>query len=280
VLLAAIPTTAVTPVGAPKVITVHDLRYEVLPEQFSRGRRLIRRIAHGIAYRQAAAVICVSDRTRKDLFRSRPWLRERRVFTVHWAADHVDGWARGEPATGNDGYAMAFGHFPNKAVDLVVDAWEILRAGGEARPLLIVGLTQRRREQVLARLRASGLDELITPLPWLGDEDFQSYFASAGLIVFPSDFEGFGLPAVEAMRLRIPVVISADQALLEVTGGNATVLHEDDAMSLARAVREAWRTQPEALDRARAHVDRSWRDAAQETRAALAQVVAAPRQSR
>jgi glycosyltransferase involved in cell wall biosynthesis len=279
VLLAAIPTTAVTSAGCPKVITVHDLRHEILPQQFSRGRRLLRKLSYGIAYRQAAGVICISERTRMDLLRARPWLRDKPVFTVHWAADHVDAWPRRDPA-GDGGYALAFGHFPNKAAERVVDAWEILQARGEARPLVLVGLSGPERERILQRLRATGLDELITPLPWLDSEQFHSRFASSGLIVFPSDFEGFGLPAVEAMRLGIPLVISADPALLEVTGGNATVVAEDDPESLARAVSAAWATPQRDLERARAHVDRGWEDVARETRAALAQVTESSRQAR
>jgi glycosyltransferase involved in cell wall biosynthesis len=271
VLLAAIPTTAVTAVGCPKVITVHDLRHELRPEQFTRGRRLLRRLSYAIAYRQADGVICISERTRGDLLRLHPRLRDKPVFTVHWAADHVDSWPRSD--TGDEGYALAFGHFPNKGIGRVIGAWELLRARGEARPLVLVGLSGPDRDRVGGRLGASGLDEWITPLPWLDEEQFRTRFASAGLIVFPSDFEGFGLPAVEAMRLGIPLVISRDPALLEVTGGNATVATGDDPESLAQAVSAAAATSREDLDRARAHVARTWEDAARDTRAALAQVI-------
>jgi glycosyltransferase involved in cell wall biosynthesis len=133
---------------------------------------------------------------------------------------------------------------------------------------------------VSARLRRAGLDELITPLPWLDNEQFRATFASAGLIVFPSDFEGFGLPAVEAMRLGIPLVISDDEALLEVTGGKATVAAGDDAESLARAVSLAVASPREALDQARAHAARTWQDVARDTRAALVQVAESARQGR
>jgi glycosyltransferase involved in cell wall biosynthesis len=74
------------------------------------------------------------------------------------------------------------------------------------------------------------------------------------------------------MRLGMPLVISDEPALLEVTGGNATVVAETDPASLARAVSAAWATPQEDLDRARAQAGRSWQDVARETRAALAQV--------
>jgi glycosyltransferase involved in cell wall biosynthesis len=277
VLLATIPTTAVTPVGCPKVITVHDLRHELRPEQFSRGRRLLRKLSYDIGYRQASGVICISERTRRDLLRLRPWLDSKHVFTVPWAADHVDGWPRLEGSPGDDPYALAFGHFPNKAAERVIEAWRILSERGQARPLVIVGLPETERQRVRELIRVADLEQLVTPLPWLERKKFRARFASAGLIVFPSDFEGFGLPAVEAMRLGIPLVISADEALLEVTGGNATIVGDDGARSLADAVSAAWTTPQEELDRARASVEAyGWVEVARETRAALAQVSGDP----
>jgi glycosyltransferase involved in cell wall biosynthesis len=273
VLLGTVPTTAVIPVGCPKVITVHDLRHELVPEQFSRGRRLLRKLSYGIGYRQAAGLICISERTRSDLLRSRPWLRHKPIFTVPWAADHVDSWPRRPQNPGEARYALAFGHFPNKAVERVIDAWEVLLERGEARPLVFVGLPGSERAQISSRIRAAGLEPFVTPLPWLDRAEFRARFASAGLIVFPSDFEGFGLPAIEAMRLGIPLLISADAALLEVTGGNATVVQEADAVSLADAISVAWATPQRDLDRARSYVGRySWERVARQTRIALAEL--------
>jgi glycosyltransferase involved in cell wall biosynthesis len=273
-MLGLLPTTAVTPIGCPKVITVYDLRHELVPDQFSLGRRLLRKLSYGIGYRQADALICISERTKADLLRSRPWLEKKPVFAVLFAADHVDDWPRRETA-GAEPYALAFGHFPNKAVNRVIDAWAILRNRGEARPLVFVGVPGAEREAISRRIRDAGLDGVVTVLPWLSDEEFHARFASAGMIVFPSDFEGFGLPAVEAMRLGIPLVISDDQALLEVTGGNATVVAETDAASLADGVSAAWATTPEQLEHARQFADRlSWERTARETREILARVAA------
>ncbi|HEX3562670.1 MAG TPA: glycosyltransferase [Solirubrobacterales bacterium] len=221
-------------------------------------------------------MICISERTRQDLLRSHPRLRSKPIFTVPWAADHVDAWPRQDPPPGGEPYALAFGHFPNKAVGRVIDAWEILRKRGEARPLVLVGLPDASRTQVFERIHTAGLEDVITPLPWLDNQQFHERFASAGLILFPSDFEGFGLPAVEAMRLGIPLVISADEALLEATGGNATVVRDTDPASLADAASAAWATPREDLDRARAYVEQStWERAAGATRTALGQVAEA-----
>ncbi len=274
VLLGALPTTAVTGVGCPKVVTVYDLRHELLPQQFSRGRRLMRKVSYGVGYRQAAGIICISERTRRDLLRSRPWLAQKPVRSVLFAADHVDDWPRSERDGGGE-YALAFGHFPNKGVERVIDAWRMLAARGEARSLVIAGVPGAVRDEIGRRIDDAGLAETVSLLPWLEPEEFQACFASAGLIVFPSDFEGFGLPAIEGMRLGIPLVISADQALLEVTGGNATIVADSEARSLADAVSHAWATSSDELERARAYVaERTWAEVAADTRAILAEVAA------
>jgi glycosyltransferase involved in cell wall biosynthesis len=255
----------------PKVIMVYDMRHELLPEQFSPQRRLMRRISYGAGYRQAEAIICISQRTKRDLLRLHPRLARKNVPVVLWGAEHVDAWPRDPALAGESSYALSFGHFVNKGVDRVVGAWRILKQRGDVRRLLIVGLPGDARPAVMAKVAEAGLEGIISPLPWLDDDEFHARFAGAGLIVFPSDHEGFGLPAVEAQRLGIPLVISTDEALLEVTGGHATVVPDLTPEALADAVAEAWATPPEALAQARAHVESfTWRRMAAETRLVLA----------
>lgn len=277
-LLGITPATTIARVGCPKVIMVYDMRHELLPDQFSRGRRLLRKVSYDIGYHQADAIICISERAKRDLLRLHPRLARKPVEVVLWGAEHTDAWPRYERAPGEEPYALAFGHFVNKGVDRVVDAWRLLRERGDARPLVIVGLPRSARPTVEAKLAAAGLEDVIRPLPWLEDDEFQARFAGAGLIVFPSDHEGFGLPAVEAQRLGIPLVISTDEALLEVTGGRATIVSEKTAEALADAVAAGWGTTPEQLAAAREHVDSfTWTRMASETRSVLERAAAGRR---
>ncbi|MDX6276869.1 MAG: hypothetical protein QOJ72_997, partial [Nocardioidaceae bacterium] len=76
--------------------------------------------------------------------------------------------------------------------------------------------------------------------------------AAARAIVFPSDFEGFGLPVVEGMSLGIPVVIGPEQATMEVANGHAVVMADWTAASLADAMMSAERLSPDEVSAARA----------------------------
>ncbi len=272
VLLAMLPATAAVSVGIPKVITVYDMRHELLPEQFTLLTRLSRRLSYGIGYRQAASIICISERTRDDLLRLHPELAGK-TTVVLWGADHVDSWPRSDPVN-QEPYALAFGHFVNKGVERVIDAWRILKQRGEATRLVLVGLPQDTRAAVRDHIQAAGLSDLVTPLAWLDRDGFHERFASAGLIVFPSDFEGFGLPAVEALRLGIPLVISDDPALMEVTGGHATVIHGRTPESLADGVSRAWKMNNAELAAARSWVESfTWTKMAAQTREVLAATI-------
>ena len=166
-------------------------------------------MSYGIGYRQADAIVCISQRTHDDLLAAHPFLRSRRVTVAQLGADHVLTWPDRRPGD----YALAFGQWGNKNVDLVLEAWSVLRSRSEAPPLVVVGLTAEGRTAVEAGAAARGIEGLVTVKPWLSEPEFVQVFTSAALVVFPSDYEGFGLPALEAMRLGIPVVVSPDRAL-------------------------------------------------------------------
>lgn len=246
-----LPTTTQAPLPCPRVIMAYDIRHELRPEQFSRANRLQRRFSY--RWGQADGIACISERTRRDLIASRPWLGDRPVTVTPLGGDHIAAWP---PRGATDPYALAFGQYGNKNVDLVLDAWATLQhdAGRPAPPpLRIVGLGGGDRPRVAERIAELGLTGVVTALPWLSDEEFRAVFTHASLVVFPSDFEGFGLPAVEAMGLGIPLVITPEPALLEVTAGHATVMDGWDAPALADAVAQAQRRTPDELAAARQH---------------------------
>ncbi|TAM91366.1 MAG: glycosyltransferase family 1 protein [Jatrophihabitans sp.] len=267
-LLCAVTTGAL--LGAPcrTGAVVYDLRHEARPRQFARHRRLARRLLYGWTFRRADALVCISERTRQDLVRNRPRLAAK-ARTALLGSDHAAYWAPGPP----DGpaYVLAFGHLPNKNVDVVLRAWACCDAPATAAMTLrVCGLRGAARTAAAARAAALGITGRVELLGRLDDERFRSLFAGAAAVVFPSDFEGFGLPVVEALRLAIPVVISADPALLEVSAGHAVVCADGSARALAAAIGQALHRTPEQRERGRAHAEGlTWAETARQVRDAL-----------
>lgn len=261
VVLATLPSTTSRRLDVPLGIVVYDLRHELRPEQFERSRRLLRWASYGRGYAIADGFVSISRRTLTDLHDLHPSTVDRPSTVAHLGADHVDEWQPGDPT----GQVVTFAHHSNKNLDLVLDGWRHL--GPSAPELLVLGVSgdQTRR----------GLPSTVTLAPFLADADFRRALAGASLVLFPSDFEGFGLPVVEGMRLGIPVVIGPEAATREVAGGHAFEMASWEPAELARAVRAGLAATPAQLAAARLHAAGfTWANTVSQTRELLTTVLA------
>ncbi len=271
-VLAAVPATGLAGYGGRRGLILYDLRHELRPHQFSGRTRLSRRVSWGWTMRRADGIYTISERTLADLRDRHPRLARHGV-AAQLGADHVDTWPAVTERTPTDPaapYALAFGHFANKNADAVLEGWALFCETDDRWRLRLVGMGAADRVAAAARVAALGVSDRVELMPWLDDAAFQDYFAGAGLVIFPSDFEGFGLPAIEAMRLGIRVVVSGDPALAEVTGGHAAVARSTAPADLAAAITEALGFTPDQLAAGRAFTDRfSWKRTADVVRASL-----------
>lgn len=264
-LLSAVTASAFLGARCPSGAIVYDVRHELRPAQFARGRRIARRVLYGWTFRRSDALLCISNRTRQDIIRRRPGLAGKTHATL-LGADHAAEW-RG--VADPHRYVLAFGHFQNKNLDGVLRAW----ARAEITPgvvLRVCGLGQTGWAAAATQVRELGLEHRVELLGWLEDGDFESIFAGASAVMFPSDFEGFGLPAVEALLLGIPVVVSTDPALLEVTAGHAVIAEDDSPATLAAAIETALKRSPGEIAAGVAHARSfTWARMAEQVRAIL-----------
>ncbi len=279
-VLSAVPATGLFGYGTRRGLILYDLRHELRPNQFSRKTRASRRASWGWTMSRADGIYTISERTLSDLRDRHPRLARHGV-AAQLGSDHVDGWRsalHGEPVEADPTapYALAFGHFANKNADAVLEGWaqfsrsDAATGPGRAWRLRLVGMGSADLAAATERVAALGIADRVELMPWLDPAAFQDCFAAAGLVLFPSDFEGFGLPAVEAMRLGIPVVVSDDPALAEVTGGHAVVAASTSPADLASAVGEALRLTNEQLEAGRRFTDAfTWRRTATVVRDSL-----------
>jgi glycosyltransferase involved in cell wall biosynthesis len=254
-VLVGVPASNLAGSRAPRAVILYDLRHELRPHQFSRGRRIARRLSWGWSLGLADAICTISERTLDDL-RDRHPRQARRGVAAVLGANHVDHWPA-VPAGGAP-YALAFGHFANKNAGAVVDGWaHACRHGliGEEWTLRLVGMGSTERESAARQVDSLGIGDRVELMPWLDDESFRECFAGAGLVIYPSDFEGYGLPAVEALRLGIPVVVSDDPALAEVTGGHGVTATSIAPEAIAAAVAAALALTPEQIAAGRRFTD-------------------------
>lgn len=271
VVIATAPTTTVRRPGVPMAVVILDLRHELRPEQFSRKTKLLRKISYGRTYGLADQFLSISQRSLDDLHELHPRLRDVPATVTYLGADHVADWP---PAVGV-GPAITFAHHTNKNPDLVLDAWRVLAdRPGQAPELMMLGVGSH-RDMLTAAIEQRGIGDSVRLAPFLPEGEFRKVMGAASMIVFPSDFEGFGLPVVEGMLLGRPVVIGPERATNEIAGGHAFVMADWSPESLADAVEAAGQQTPEQREAARTHAAMfTWSRTVEQTREALRAMVA------
>lgn len=234
----------------PSVVTVHDLSPFVLPRRFSFLKRRFLRWAVPRSVHRASAVIAVSESTRRQVLRTFRGVAPEKVRTV-WHG--VDPSFQNPEATPDavmerlalpDSYVLSVGAAePGKNLLGTTRALEIVRErSGERIPWVVAGLGGPYR-RVLERAWGSspiGLD--VRPLGVVSDEQLRGLYRRATAFLFPSLYEGFGLPLIEAFASGTPAIVSGgDSALAEVAGNAALLVDPGDPADIARQILRVWR---------------------------------------
>lgn len=260
------------------VTTIHDL-HSVVQNNLWAGYQLYRRILLSLSCRRADRVIAVSNHTKKDIVKLFGVSESRIDVIYHGVGEdfkRLDSDVCREYMAKRfgvaDDYLLCLGQFkPRKNVRGLIRAFHRLkrRPGGIHHKLVLAGEEGWMENDVVRLIRELGLSEDTMILGYVPQSDLPLLYNAASLFVYPSFYEGFGLPILEAMACGVPVVCSNATSLPEVAGDAAIQVDPHDLSALAGAIR-AVLTRPclreelvqKGLVRARAF---SWQDTARKT---------------
>lgn len=268
--------------STPIVLTIHDLSLFRYPQCHPRWRivttrRLLPRLA-----RRAAAVVAVSEFTRREIL-SVLQLPAEKVHTVHSAAAEnfrpVTDASRLAAIRQRYGLPERFVLFvgtvePRKNLHRLVRAFRQVRQRGFPHALILAGHKGWLMEGFAAEIDRLGLSDATRRLGYVPDADLPALYSLADLFVYPSLYEGFGLPTLEAMACGTPVLSSNSPALAEVCGDAACLVDPLDEDALADAIALLLRDRDQRAELSRKGLTRarefSWQRAAEETMAVYA----------
>jgi glycosyltransferase involved in cell wall biosynthesis len=259
--------------GVKRLVTLHDLLVmqaddAIASAAFRKKRcQLYRTAAAG-----ADAIITVSRTTKQDVIQQFN-VPEERVHVVYLGVDQH--FARSRPEARHKvlqhyqlspGYLLFVGTISGrKNTARLVQAYAQSRARTE-RPLVLVGTMSYRSEDTIEAIRQGELGKHIRLLGYVPDEDLPGLYAGAGCFVFPTLYEGFGMPILEAMASGIPVLTSTTGAAPEVSGGLAVHVNPYDVEAMADGIDRALETPAALLARARDHATMfTWERCASQT---------------
>ena len=250
---------------APMVVTVYDLSFLRFPDRLSPARRHYLRHMTALTCARARRVLAISQSTADDL-RARlsvpadkidvtPLGYDKSVFRPLPAAE-LARFRRQQQLP--ERFWLYVGTLePRKNLATLLRAYRRL-SGAERLPLILGGGIGWRGQETLAEIGRLGLGDSVKHIGFVPAADLPFWYNCAEAFVYPSVFEGFGLPVLEAMACATPVVTSDAAALMEVAGSAGKCLPADDIDAWATALKSVqsdkdWRDEARAagLERAR-----------------------------
>ena len=231
----------------PVVVSIHDLSFEHLPHTFHRRSRTQLRLTVRHSAKRAAKILTLSEHTRSDIIDTYG-IEPSRITAIPLAAprhfnpveDNRE-LQRVRHTYGIDGqYILSVGSIqPRKNLARLVNAYASLRgkyAENELPKLVLVGKCAWLYDETLRALEQTGLERSVILTGYVPESDLPALYSGALCFVYPSYFEGFGLPPLEAMKCAAPVIVGNQTSLPEVVGDAALTVDPFDVNAIAAAI--------------------------------------------
>ncbi|HEX73968.1 MAG TPA: glycosyltransferase family 4 protein [Dehalococcoidia bacterium] len=253
------------------IVTVHDLVrlcFGFTTETISE-RILLRLDIRGI--KRASHIIATSQTTRNDLI---AYLKipDDRISVIYNGLDHSI-FKPYKVGILDKPYILYVGsERPRKNLDRLIEAFAVVRK--EFPELLLVkvgvaGRAQEYRQEIMRKLESLGIIQAVIFVEYVSELDLAYYYSSAALLAYPSLYEGFGFPPLEAMACGCPVVTSNTSSLPEVVGKAGIMVNPYDTDSLVEAMQQVLTDSKLRDDMVRKGLEQakkfSWEKAAEET---------------
>jgi glycosyltransferase involved in cell wall biosynthesis len=230
----------------PQVTTIHDCAYAKFPDEFSnRLDRCLYTLMFHLALMKSRKIIAVSEATRDDLVQIYGVSADR-IKVIHEGVDRSvfrapspEQLGRATCTYGLEGaFLLSVGvPRPRKNIDRILQAFAAVRShvGGSLK-LVMAGPKDTRFLDIRKTAKALGIDQWVIQVGQVTDQELLSLYHAAICLIFPSLYEGFGLPILEAMASGTPVITSRRSAHMEIAGDAALLVNPVDVEELTNAI--------------------------------------------
>jgi len=261
----------------PFVVTVYDLTFIRYPERLTRVRRLYLRLLTGLSCQRARRVLAISQSTADDLVTLLKVPRAKIDLAIPGVEPHFQPLPTAEVAQFRmtHGLPERFWLFvgtlePRKNLPMLIRAYAALPANDRAAVhLILAGGVGWLSDDIVQTIERYGLTDTVHLPGYIADVELPLWYNAADAFLYPSVFEGWGLPVTEAMACGVPVIVSNVSALPEAVGDAGLQLAPNDEAAwtdaLARSIRDSdWRA--DAGQRAKTRAARfTWAHTAEQT---------------
>ncbi|MBI3754626.1 MAG: glycosyltransferase family 4 protein [Deltaproteobacteria bacterium] len=235
-------------IGCKQVVTIHDLNYYYHPDDFSSLELLFWRLLVPLSARAANRVITISKNSKRDIENILK-VSPDKVDLIYeaanmfpdfggWGDENIEKVKKKYCIDGKYILSIAAMH-PHKNIHRLIEAYKILKDKyGTSHKLVLVGMKAWASKAVEGAIKGMSLEKDVIFTGWVPLEDIPIFYKGAAVFVFPSLFEGFGIPPLEAMTCGTPVAVSNITSLPEVVGDAGKYFNPYDVEDIASKVYE------------------------------------------
>lgn len=218
------------------VATIHDLTWKIMPQIYSFSKRFFSALTVNRAIKNATKLIAVSNQTKKDLIKFFEVPGEK-IEVVYHAVDDVNPEDIDSDIKIDMPYFLFVGRIESrKNVLNIIKAFGGFQKNNKETKLLLVGLPGNQYNQARSLVDELNLESSVQFLDYVSDGELVSLYKNAIGFVFPSLYEGFGVPILEAFALNTPVITSNIGAMKEVTGNAALLVNPGSSEDISNAM--------------------------------------------
>jgi len=223
------------------VVTVHDIVHRLYPNTMALRNLLVERLLMRWSLLRADCIITDSRSTASDIQKSYR-VDSKKINTIHLGIPVLPKSTTVDVNT-NTGLPSKYFLFvgtldPRKNFEHIFKAFELIHPGSQGVDLVIVGGEGWKNKAFLRRLKTHPLNRCIHLTGYVSRDRLVSFYKKALCLLFPSLYEGFGLPILEAMACGTPVITSNVSSMPEVAGEAALLVNPYDVSALAKAMQE------------------------------------------
>lgn len=249
------------------VVTVHDMVYKAFPETVRGRTRFMLDAGLKKSLKRADIVVTDSEFSRTEIVKYFPWcagkLRvvpcgvDTKKFQPCGDAQKIDDV---KASLGIEGeYFLYLGTIePRKNLERLISAYNAFSKKAANPPkLVLAGGKGWLYDGIFSRVKSLGLEDKVIFTKYVPSGDMNALMSGALAFVFPSLYEGFGMPPLEAMACGVPVLVSGEASLPEVTGDCAVIVDPYDVKSIARGLYKLYTNEPLRRDLSRRGLERA-----------------------
>ncbi len=239
-----------------KIATIHDMAMFTMKDKYTKGQVLTKRFFMDRTIKTSDKLICISEFTAKELKKYYPNVDDKKIEVIYNGFDYeeVDLTEEQKQVTLqkfniNSKYLLYVGTIaPHKNIDRLIEAFKIIKEKGYEHQLVIAGKKGWMYDEVFEKVTELGLKDFVIFTDYISDEELEVLYQEADVFTFPSLYEGFGFPPIEAMARKVPVISSGEGALLEVVGNAALICNPYDVNDISNKIEQVIKNDELRLD--------------------------------